>query len=114
LAIWKRRDVIGEAVIKLSSRFLHLLTQKIKRGDFFGAGVIRVDINVIADGVSGPESVNATRNQEIFRCNAFEKFLCLVEKFARLFADLRVVENRRISATQFPRVKKRRPINVFD
>ena len=94
-------------MIELSRRLLHLLTQKIKRGDFFSPGVISVDMNVVADGVCGPKSVNAARDQEIFRCNALEEFLRIIEKFARLFAHLWVVENRRVTATQFPRMKKR-------
>src|SRR6476646_1807021 len=101
-------------MIELSCRLLHLLTQKIKRGDFFSAGVISVNMNVVADGVCGPKSVNAARDQEIFRCNALEEFLRIIEKFARLFAHLWVVEDRRVPATPFPRMKEWRPIDVFD
>ena len=109
-----RRNVIRETMIELSGRLLHLLTQKIKRGDFFSAGVISVNMNVVADGVCGPKSVNAARDQEIFRCNALEEFLRIIEKFARFFAHLWVVEDRRVTATQFPRMKERRPIDIFD
>ena len=101
-------------MIELPGRLLHLLTQKIKGGDFFSAGVISVNMNVVADCVCGPKSVNAARDQKIFRCNAPKEFLRVIEKFARLFADLWVVKNRRVTATQFPRMKKRRPIDVFD
>src|SRR6476646_5713945 len=99
-------------MIELSCRLLHLLTQKIKRGDFFSAGAISVNMNVVADGVCGPKSVNAARDQEIFRCNALEEFLRIIEKFARLLTHLWVVEDRRVTATQFPRMKKRRPIDI--
>src|SRR6266550_9065701 len=102
-----RCNVIRKTMIELSRRFLHLLTQKIKRGDFFSANVISVDMNVVADGVCGPKSANAVRDQQIFRCNTLKEFLRIIEKFARFFADLWVVENRRITATQFPRMKKR-------
>ena len=61
-------------------------------------------MNVVADGVCGPKSVNAARDQEIFRCNALKEFLRIIEKFARLFAHLWVVEDRRVTATQFPRM----------
>src|SRR6266550_5160108 len=103
-----RCNVIRKTMIELSRRFLHLLTQKIKRGDFFSANVISVDMNVVADGVCGPKSVNAVRDQEIFRCNAPKEFLRIIEKFASLFAHLWVIENRRITATQFPRSEERR------
>src|SRR5262249_42912198 len=101
-------------MIKLSRRLLHLLTQKIKRGDFFTAGVVSVDKKVVTCGVGGPKSVNAARDEKIFRCDALKEFLGIIKKFARFLADLWVVENRRVTATQFPRVKKRRPIDVFD
>src|SRR6476659_534248 len=101
-------------MIELPRRFWHLLTQKIKRGDFFSAGVISVNMNVVPGGVCGPKSVNAARDQEIFRCNALQEFLRIIEKFARLFAHLWVVEDRRVTSTQFPRMKERRPIDIFD
>src|SRR5258705_1350240 len=106
------RDVIREAMIELPCRLLHLLTQKIKGGDFFGAGVISVNMDVVADGVCGPKSVNAARDQEIFRCNALEEFLRISEELARFFSHLWVVEDRRVTATQFPRMKKWRPVDV--
>src|SRR4030095_15417706 len=101
-------------MIELSCRLLHLLTQKIKRGDFFSAGVVNVNMNVVADRVGGPKSINAARNQEILCCNVLEEFLRIIEKFARLFSDLWVVENRRVTPAQLTRMEKRRPINVFD
>src|SRR5436189_4584587 len=99
-------------MIELCRRLLHLLTQKIKRGDFFSASVISVNMNVVANGVCRPKGVNAARDQEIFRCNALEEFLCFIEKFARFFAHLWVVEDRRVTATQFPRMKERRPVDI--
>src|SRR5438046_3947945 len=101
-------------MIELSGWLLHLLTQKIKRGDFFRANVIGVDMNVVADGVCGPKSVNAARDEQIFRYDSLKQLLRIIEKFARFFADLWVVQNRRVAATQFPRMKKRRPVDVFD
>src|SRR5215468_5665499 len=101
-------------MIKLSRRLLHLLTQKIKCGDFFGPSVISVEVNIVTDGVCGPKSTNATRDEKIFRCNAFKEFLRIIKKFARLFADLRVFEDRWVTATQFPRMKERRPVDIFD
>src|SRR5215217_307222 len=86
-----RRNVIRKTMIELSRRLLHLLTQKIKRGDFFSAGVISVNMNVIADRVCWPKSVNAARDEKIFRCNALKEFLRIIEKFARFFANLLVV-----------------------
>src|SRR3954468_10062506 len=108
------RDVIRKTMVELTGRLLHLLTQKIKGGDFFSAVLVSVNINVVADGICRPKSVNAARCQEIFRCNALKKFLRISEQSARLSADLWVIENRRVTSTQFPRMEKRRPIDVFD
>src|SRR5262249_41829242 len=99
-------------MIELPARFLHLLTQKIKSGDCFSTGVVSVDTNVIADGVCGPKCVSAARDEKISCCNGLKEFLCIIEQFARLFADLWVVENCRVPPTQFPRMKKWRPIDV--
>jgi len=55
--------------------------------------------------------MNATRDQQVLRYDPIKKCLRIVEQFVRLFANLGVVENRWITATQFPRVKKRRPID---
>src|SRR5436305_361470 len=101
-------------MVELCRWLLHLLTQKVKSRDFFGAGVIRENMNVVADRVSGPKCVDAPRDEKIFRCDPLKHFLRIIEKFARLFADLWIIENRRVTATQFPRMKKRRPVDVFD
>src|SRR6516165_599484 len=110
----RRRDVIRETMIELSRRLLHLLTQKIKDGELFSPRLISVEMNVVTDGVCGPKSVNTARDQQIFGGNALKEFLCVIEKFARFFADLWVIKNRRVTAAQFPRMKERRPIDVFD
>src|SRR5262245_66654527 len=101
-------------MIELAQRLLHLLTQKIKCGDFFSTGVISVHMNIVTDGVCGPKSVNAARDQEIFGRNTLKEFLRIIEKFARFFAHLWVVEDRRVTAQQLPRMKKRRPVGIFD
>src|SRR5262249_43991450 len=92
----------------------HLLTQKIERRDFFSPPVIAVNLDIVADSARRPKRVNAARHQEIFRGDAFEKFLRIIEKFACLFAGFWIVENRRITSSQFPRMKKGRPVDVFD
>src|SRR5262245_66665066 len=101
-------------MIELSAWFLHLLAQKIKRGDFFCARLIGVNFDIVANRVCGPKSVNTARNQEILCCNALEEFLRIIKKFARLFADLLVVEDRWVTPAQLPRMKHRRPVDRCD
>src|SRR5438552_11098651 len=101
-------------MIELACRFLHLLPQKIKRGEPFSSVLLSVKFNVIANGVCRPECINASWRQQIFRHDALKQFLRIIEKFARLIADLRVIENRRVTTTHLPRMKERRPIDVSD
>src|SRR5439155_2142503 len=101
-------------MIRLSRRFLHLLTQEIKAGDFLRARFVSININIVADSACRPQSMNAARDQQVLRENVIKKCLCIIEQFARLFANFGVVENRRITTTQFPRMKERRPIDEFD
>ena len=114
LPIRNRRNVICQAMIELARRLLHLLTQKIERRDLFGASVISVNDDIVPDRVCRPKCVNAARNQQVFRYDPLKQFLRVIEKFARLFADLRVIENRRMTPPQFPGMKERRPVDVPD
>src|SRR4029077_4625284 len=98
-------------MIRLPRGFLHLLTQKIKRGDFFGALFIGVKLNIIANRICWPKSMNAARDQQVLRDDVIKKCLRIIEQFARLFANLGIVENRRITAAQLPRMKEGGPID---
>jgi len=93
-------------VIELARRLSHLLTQKIERGDRFIAGVIRINVDIVPNAVCRPESVNATRDQKIFRYDPLNKFLRIIEKFARFFTDFWIVENGRETPAQFPGMKE--------
>src|SRR5215475_11615231 len=109
-----RRNVIGQAMIELVRSLLHLLTQKIKRGYFFSVSVISVKVNVVADGVCRPKSIDPARNQEILCYNPFKELLRIVEKCTRFFSDLWIIENGRVTTAQFPCMKERRPIDILD
>src|SRR5260370_38602259 len=50
-------------------------------------------------------------DQQVLRDDTTKNCLCIIEEFARFFANLWVVENSRITAAQFPRMEKRRPID---
>src|SRR5437870_4497442 len=50
-------------------------------------------------------------DQQVLRDDTTKNCLRIIEEFARFFANLRVVENTRITAAQFPRMEKRRPID---
>src|ERR1700730_18161961 len=99
-------------MIRLAGRFLHLLPQKIKRRQLVPAFFVDIKIDIVTRGICGPESKSATRLECLFKNNLVEQFLRVIKKFARLFANYRIVENRRITSAQFPSVKEGRPIDV--
>src|SRR5437867_13374881 len=55
--------------------------------------------------------MDPARDQQVLRDDTTKNCLCIIEEFASFFANLRVVGNSRVTATQFPRMEKRRPID---
>ena len=100
-------------MIELARGLLHLLPQKIEYREFLSSRLIDVKIDIVTDGVCRPKSMDAARSQQILGDNLFEKFLRVVEKFARLFTDHRIIKYRRVTAAQFPDVKEGRPVDVI-
>ena len=93
-------------------RLVHLLPQKIECGEFLSSCFISVKIDIVTNGVCRPKSMDAARREQIPCGGLFEEFLPVVEKFARLFADYRILKYRRVTAAQFPDVKEGRPVDV--
>ena len=80
------------------------------RGDF-GAGVVGENHDVLALAVGGEEAADAAELERVGGYDFGEEGLGVVEKFLRLGAAIRIFENRRVAATQFPSVKERRPVD---
>src|SRR5204863_7231092 len=99
-------------MIELARGLLHLLPQKIEYREFLSSRLIDVKIDIVTDGVCRPKSMDAARSQQIPGDDLFEEFLRVVEKFARLFTDHRIIKYRRVTAAQFPDVKEGRPVDV--
>src|SRR6266487_1436973 len=99
-------------MIELPRGLLHLLPQKIECGESLSSRFISVKIDIVTDGVCWPKSMDAARRQQFLCGDLFEKFLRIVEKFAGLFADHRIIKYRRVAAAQFPDVKEGRPVDV--
>ena len=75
---------------------------------------IGVDLNVVADRICRPETVDGVRPQFPAADDAFEQSLGVFVKLARLSAGRRIIENAREDAFQLPGVKERRPVNERD
>src|SRR5215471_8448619 len=104
---------IGQTMIELSHRFLHLLAQKIKGRPFFATRVVNEKIDIISANGSRPESENAACGQKLLLSDLVENFSRVIKKLARLFADRFVFKDRWIATAQFPDVKEWRPVDVF-
>src|SRR5437899_12716628 len=88
-----RRHEIRQAMVELSCRLLYLLAQEIEGGELLRAIIVGIKIQVVANCVCSPKSVNTTRDQEIVCDDRIKKFLRLIEKLARLFANHGVFKN---------------------
>src|SRR5260370_38933085 len=108
-----RSNVISKAMIELPRRLLHLLPQKIRRREFLPSRFIAIKIDIVSDGVCWPKGVNASCGEQILHGDLIEKVLRVAKKFARLFADHRIIQYRRITASQFPYMNAWRPVNVI-
>src|SRR5207237_10752409 len=94
LRIGSRRNEITDRVIRLSGRFLHLLPQEIKGREPARPSSIKIKIDIVPYGIRRPKRVNSARGQQVFSDDLFKKFLRILKKFARLFADYGIIESR--------------------
>src|SRR5947209_5839980 len=101
-----RRDKIGEAMICLPRRLWHLLPQEVEGREFFRALLIAIKVNVIADRIGRPKSVNASCRERVFGDDLIEQLLGIIEKFLRLFSNRGIVKDCWIPTAQFPCVKE--------
>src|SRR2546423_6152948 len=60
-----------------------------------------------------PKSEDAARDERFVGGDLLENFLGVFEQLARLVSDYWIIKDCRISPTQFPNVKERRPIDMF-
>ena len=96
----------------LPSRFA-CWRRKWKRVEGFGARVVAVELDVVADGVGVEEAVDAAGGDELLGDDAVEELLAVGEDLPRLLAVPLVFEDARIDALQSPGVEERRPVDVL-
>src|SRR5437868_2632408 len=73
-------DKIGQAMVELAGRLLHLLSQEIKRCELLASRFVSEKIDVIAARSRRPESEHAARGQQIFRDDLLQDFLCVIKE----------------------------------
>ena len=85
--------------------------RKWKRSRTWRAGVVGVELDVVADGVGGEEAVDAAGGEEVFRDDGVEEGVGFGEELAGLRALLGVVEDARVNAFELPGVEEGRPVD---
>src|ERR1700736_2938346 len=101
-------------MVKLASRFGHLLTKHMKPCQHFGPRLVGIYFNVVPDAVSRPKSINAPGSEQLSFDDILQQFLCILEQRTGLLSHFRIIENLRETPSQFPGMKERRPIDVMD
>ncbi len=51
-------------MVELVGGLVHLLAQEMERGQDLGAGVIGVELDIVAHGIGGEEAINAARREQ--------------------------------------------------
>src|ERR1019366_5766061 len=106
-----RRHEVGERLESLTFGLLHLLAQRVERGERPRQRRVRKKADVVAVRVRTEEPVDASRGQEVVFHDAVEERLRVREELSRLLAYTVVLEELGIPATELPRVEKRRPVD---
>src|SRR5260370_32642252 len=109
-----RRYIIGKRMVILFSRLFHLLAQRVKSRQHYGARLVSVQLNIIANAVSRPEPVNSFGDNQLTVHYVLQQFLCVLKKLPCLLSHFWIIKNLREPASHFPGVKKWRPIDIWD
>ena len=88
-----------------------LLAQKVKRGGFPAIRSLQTDI-VVADPIRRPDAEHGVRGEQIFRDYAIQQFFGVPEQVPGRFADLRILQYRRVFTGQSPGDEERRPVDI--
>ena len=110
-AAFQRGDEIGQREeIGLPFAF-PLLPQEVKPRQLVLASFVGEQRHIVADRSRRPKAVHAAGGEQFLGDDLVEQPPGVVEQLASFAADVRIVENSRILALQFPGEEKRRPID---
>ncbi len=104
-------DIIRKRMVVLVGRLVHLLAQGMEFREQLRPRFIDINLDVIANAVGREQTINSPCLEPFLLNNLGEKFLSIIEKFPGFWADLFVLENRRITSPQFPGMKEWGPID---
>src|SRR5258706_14857359 len=107
-----RRDEFGEARVGIATGLLVLLAQVVPRQAQALARFVRVDLDVVAGGVRGPQAVHAARGEPAALDDALEHRLAFFQYVARGLAVDFIRKDVRILSGEIPRLEERRPVDI--
>ena len=108
------RDEVGEAAVMKIGAFAPLLAQVIQAGHDLVAGLLGIDLDIVAARIGRKQSRHARRSQPALIDEPGQQPLrILVERPARL-AHRRIIQYLRKSAMEFPGVEERHPVDAIN
>ena len=112
-----RGDEVTERHVRLVGVFFGLLAERVESVVRRCPAFIRVNDDVIANGVGRVETINTLESKSLVLLDFCDHRVGLVEELLRLGADSFIVENLRVATvrvatTQLPHLEERIPVNV--
>src|SRR5260221_14336582 len=107
-----RSNKVGQAMIELTRRFIHLLTKHVEHRQHVAPRFVAVYLDIVTGTIGRPEPVNSFGSDKATVHDVLKEFLCIFKQLVSLGTHRWIVENRRESSTQFPSMEKWRPIDV--
>ena len=95
-----RRDEVGKRPARLAAFPVCLLAKEVESLQHRSACVVRVQLDIVTNGVGGKKSVYAARRDQILLNDAIQKSIAFGEYLPRLCTMLRMIEecgDRRLS-----------------
>ena len=108
----QRRDIVGEAVVELACGLFLLLAKHVEPCRHAPAGLVGIDLDVVADRVARPESDDRVGREALLVHDPREKVPRVVIKLRGLGPDDPVLQDVGKPPVKLPRAEERPPVDV--
>src|SRR5258708_12223101 len=107
-----RSNEVGQAMIELTRRFIHLWTKEVKHRQHVDPRFVAVYLDIVTGTIGRPEPVNSFGSDKATVHDVLKEFLCIFKQLVSLWTHRWIVENRRESSAHFPSITKPRPLDL--
>src|SRR5258708_19618171 len=107
-----RSNEVGQAMIELTRRFIHLLTKHVEHRQHVAPRFVAVYLDIITGTIGRPEPVNSFGSDKATVHDVLKEFLCIFKQLVSLGTHPGIIKNPRESSAQFPSIEKCPPIDV--